>query len=273
MPTPGFTRERDPGQAPCSRGLSRPARRQREHRDSRAEHADQPRPLRPAEVGAGRGNAGAGPTSYGEADRRPEQFSTRRCPDRRECRFNGKITPHRRVALTACLDTVKDIKEPLRGHRQRCGRRAVRVRLRRWLTGRGRCRSNPLVAAIPISMRSQAEGSLRQPGRHAAHGAGHRQVRRSSGCANAGLAFERAKERNKAKAGVADARRQRSHPADPFGPAIRMMTGIAASDALTPVANVVISNVPGPRIPLYCRADRSGSTTRCRPSVTALAST
>ncbi len=37
-----------------------------------------------------------------------------------------------------------------------------------------------------------------------------------------------------------------------FGPAARALTRLASTDGLDPVANLVISNVPGSRSPLYC---------------------
>jgi diacylglycerol O-acyltransferase / wax synthase len=37
-----------------------------------------------------------------------------------------------------------------------------------------------------------------------------------------------------------------------FGQATRTLTRLAANPAMNPVANLVVSNVPGPRKPLFC---------------------
>ncbi|MEZ5130410.1 MAG: wax ester/triacylglycerol synthase family O-acyltransferase [Mycobacterium sp.] len=255
MPTPGLPRERDPGQlAMLARTVADLPRRQWSTATAARNtltNLDHFAPLRSV---PGVGTLGRVLRRMAKPTAGPSVLDTA-LPRSPRMPFNGKITPHRRVALTRLsLDTVKDIKNHYEATVNDVVVALCAGALRRWLTGHAALPEQPLVAAIPISMRSQAElGAF-----------GNRvgtlltalptdecdPVVRLRKC-RAGL--RAAKERNEAV--PASLMRDANDLIPPilFGPAIRMMTGIAASDALTPVANVVISNVPGPRIPLYCK--------------------
>ncbi len=129
--------------------------------------------------------------------------------------------------------------------------------LRSWLHSTGDLPAEPLIAAIPVSIRTQGRGG----------GFGNEvgamavalptdepdPVARLIRCRDA---LRAAKERHHAV--PASLMRDSTDVLPPmlFGRATRMITRLAADPAMNPVANLVISNVPGPRAPLYCAGSR-----------------
>lgn len=169
-------------------------------------------------------------------------------------RFNGRITSHRRVALTSLpLSDVKAIKSNFD-----CTVNDVVVALcagalRRWLIDRDELPPQPLVAAIPVSVRAQAEfGTYGNRVGTMLTGLPTDEADPTIRLRRCRTELRAAKERHEAV--PASLMRDANDLIPPilFGRAVRALTGIAASNALAPVANLVISNVPGPRSALYC---------------------
>jgi WS/DGAT/MGAT family acyltransferase len=168
--------------------------------------------------------------------------------------FNGKISPHRRVALTSLpLEDVKEIKTHYEATVNDVVVALCAGALRRWLSDRGELPDEPLVAAIPVSVRTEDEfGTF-------GNKVGTMLATLPTDVAHPSVRLQRcrtelrsAKRRNEAV--PASLMRDANDLVPPvlFGPAMRAMTSFAASDALSPAANLVISNVPCPRTPLYC---------------------
>ncbi|MBD0281772.1 MAG: wax ester/triacylglycerol synthase family O-acyltransferase [Thermoleophilaceae bacterium] len=177
------------------------------------------------------------------------EVTTARPP--RTC-FNGPISAHRRFAFgSLSLDTVRRIKNEL----------GVRVNdvvvalcagaLRGWLEERDELPDDPLVAMVPVSVRTTEErGTFGNrvsmmvvpiPTNESNPG---RRVQRTHEY------LRRAKERHRALPAnlLTDATRF-------IPPAVMALAARTTVDVLgrtRPPVNVVISNVPGPREPLYC---------------------
>lgn len=186
--------------------------------------------------------------------------------------LNGSIGPHRRVAFAELpLDTVKGIKNRLGGRAsvESGRRRATRVTvndvvlatvagaLRRFLQHRGQPPLQPLVAMVPISVRAYGERAelgnrvsamlVALPVDEPDPVARLRQV--SGGTAGA-------KEQHGALG--ADTMQQLAElaPGAVSSLAARLYTRMRGADRHRPIWNTIVSNVPGPRIPLYCAGAR-----------------
>ncbi len=172
--------------------------------------------------------------------------------------FNGAITPHRRVAIrTAPLDDVKQIKNALGATVNDVVMAVVSGALRRYLEDHEALPTNPLVAMIPVSIRTGEEEDrwtnrvsaifapipTDQPDPVARVGAVHE-------------AMDVAKDRFTLL--PADVLTEYSQFAPPAlaTRAIRLATRLKVGDRLNPPFNLVISNVPGPRQPLYLAGAR-----------------
>jgi WS/DGAT/MGAT family acyltransferase len=214
-------------------------------------HLDQIATLRPV-----RGLGIVGRTIRRVTGARPVLDTT--VPAAPRLRFNGRITARRRVALTSLsLDDVKEIKNH---HGATVNDVVVALcagALRRWLTDQGALPDRALVAAIPVSVRAQDEfgtygnkiGTMMVtvPTDEADPEVRLRQC-------HTGL--RTAKERHHATPASLMCDANDLIPPVLFAPAVRATTGAAASNALRPAANLVISNVPGSRTPLYCTGRR-----------------
>lgn len=167
--------------------------------------------------------------------------------------FNKAITPHRRVVFrSAPLALIKDIKSALGVTVNDVVMGACAGALRQYLLDHHALPDQPLIAMIPISIRTGSESDpwtnrvsglvaplptlVDDPLRrvHAVH-----------------EAMAQAKERFELV--PADVLVEVSQFAPPAlaTRAIRMAAGMRMADRLNPPVNLVISNVPGPRQPLY----------------------
>ena len=170
--------------------------------------------------------------------------------------LNGSIGPHRVMSLTEqSLDSVKSIKRAFGGTVNDVILAAVAGSLRRYLLGRGEPADRPLVGMVPISVRT--------PGSTSAEGPGGNQV-------SAMLVDLPADEPDpvqrlrRVSKGTAGAKQQHGAlgaetlqglaeltPAGVASLAARVYTRMRGADRHRPIWNVIVSNVPGPRVPLY----------------------
>ena len=168
--------------------------------------------------------------------------------------FNGRISPHRRFVFgQLSLDEVKEVKN---AHGVTVNDVVVAIcagAVRRWLISHSELPSDPLVAQIPVSVRSEE-----QQGTY-----GNRIMLMSAPLfTNYVDPLERLQATHDALASMkqrhrampADLLRDTNHfiPPAVFARAARATFTIATSQRGRPTWNLVVSNVPGPQIPLYC---------------------
>jgi diacylglycerol O-acyltransferase / wax synthase len=172
--------------------------------------------------------------------------------------LNGSIGPHRRVSLTELpLDGVKSIKTALGGTVNDVVLAAVSGALRTFLRHRGEPLDRPLVAMVPISVRTDEQRG--QTGNQVSamltalpvHLADPLERLRGVSRGTRG-----AKEQFGALGADTIAQLAELTPAGVATLAARLYTRTRAADRHRPIWNVVVSNVPGPRIPLYANGAR-----------------
>ncbi len=168
--------------------------------------------------------------------------------------FNGRISPHRRFVFgQLSLDEVKEVK-----NHYGCTVNDVVVAIctgavRRWLVSHGELPADPLVAQIPVSVRSE-----NQQGTY-----GNRIMLMSAPVfTNVADPIERLRMTQEALSSMK--KRHRAMPAEllqdanhfippaVFARAARATLTLNSSSRGRPNWNLVISNVPGPQFPLYC---------------------
>ncbi len=171
-------------------------------------------------------------------------------------RFNARVSPHRRFCFgTVALADIKALKDELSIKVNDVVVALCATAVRNWMLERGELPDEPLVALVPVSLRTDAE-------------------RGTFGNKVTGMILPIPTD-------VADPRRRllRAHeilmrakgqtqglpaslmtdvsnflPPALFNRASRLALQLTAS--ARPVLNVVISNVPGPSVPLYCAGAR-----------------
>ncbi|KRC65543.1 diacylglycerol O-acyltransferase [Aeromicrobium sp. Root236] len=168
--------------------------------------------------------------------------------------FNGTITGHRSIAYTdVALDDIKAIKKAVPGATVNDVVLALSGgALRRYLMDRGELPDSSLLASVPVSVRNE---STRTGGRNKV----------SSIFCKLGTDVEDPLERITEMA-VANAHAKDHHSAVPadtlqewaefaaprtFGLAVRMVSDLRLAERAPVIHNLVISNVPGPPVPLY----------------------
>ncbi len=167
-------------------------------------------------------------------------------------RFNHPISAHRRFALgTLSLDEVKAIKNELEITVNDVVVALCAGALRNWLLERGELPDEPLVAMIPVSVRTEDEAGMfgnrvsmmivpiptDEPDPRTRLMAAHRIL--------AG-----AKERHQAV--PASLLTDATAFIPPAVAALAARTTMDIMGRMRPPLNLIISNVPGPRAPLYC---------------------
>ena len=167
--------------------------------------------------------------------------------------FNGTITGHRAIAWTdVSLDDIKEIKNAIPGATVNDVVLALSGgALRRYLQDRGELPDTSLLASVPVSVRNESKGS------------GRNQV--STIFCKLGTDIEDPRKRI-TEMSVANANAKDHHKAVPadtlqewaelaaprtFGLAVRMVSDLRLAERAPVIHNLVISNVPGPPVPLY----------------------
>jgi WS/DGAT/MGAT family acyltransferase len=187
--------------------------------------------------------------------RRPSRMLERTNLTRPRTSFNGRISPHRRFAFgQLSLAEVKAIKNE---HGVTVNDVVVSLcagAVRRWLIEHEELPDDPLVAQVPVSVRSEAQrgtygnrvGMMSVP--LFTNEADPRERLRLTH-----EALRAAKERHKALPAELLQDATQFIPPAVFASASRISFSLATR---APVWNLVISNVPGPQVPIYCAGAR-----------------
>jgi diacylglycerol O-acyltransferase len=167
--------------------------------------------------------------------------------------FNGTITGHRAVAWSdMSLERIKEIRKRVEGATINDVVLAVSGgALRRYLEDRGELPVASLLASVPVSVRSEST----KPGSN--------QVSSLFTRLRTDLADPRERIQAIARSNIDAKEHHKAIPADTlqdwaqfaaprvFGVAMRAVAGLRLADRGPVIHNLVISNVPGPPVPLY----------------------
>jgi diacylglycerol O-acyltransferase len=165
--------------------------------------------------------------------------------------FNASITGHRNIAYAQLdLDDVKTVKNYFGVKVNDVVMALVSGVLRQFLLQRGELPDNPLIAMVPVSVHGRSD----RPGRNKVSGMFtnlHTEIDDAAERIEAiAEASSVAKEHSSAiAASLLQDWSQFAAPAV-FGVAMRVYAGTRLTES-RPVHNLVVSNVPGPQIPLY----------------------
>ena len=185
----------------------------------------------------------------GTKDARLVEVRTSRAP---KTRFNGKITPHRRFSFgSVALDDIKAIKDELHIKVNDVVVALCASAVRDWLLERGELPDEPLVALVPVSVRTKEEAGtfgnkvtgmvlpiptdVADP--HERLMTAHKTLKRAKGQTQGLPASLMTDVSNFLPPAI-------------FSRASRL--ALEVTGRVRPALNLVISNVPGPPVPLYC---------------------
>lgn len=168
--------------------------------------------------------------------------------------FNGTITGHRSIAFAdISLQRIRDIKNAVEGATVNDVVLTVSGgALRRYLEERGELPATSLLASVPVSVHEttgNSKGSNKVSAIFAKLGTDIAEPLER--LAKMSVANKHAKEHNKAI--PADTLQEWAEFAAPrtFGLAVRAVSSLGLADMGPVIHNLVISNVPGPPVPLY----------------------
>jgi diacylglycerol O-acyltransferase len=166
--------------------------------------------------------------------------------------FNGTITGHRSVAFTdLSLEEIKAVKNRTGSTVNDVVLTLCGGALRRYLSARGELPASSLVASVPVSVRGESDA----PG---ANQVSALFTRLRTDLADPLERLKAVSEGNRTakehqKAIPASALQEWAELAAPrtFGMAVRVYSGLRLAEHHPVVHNLVISNVPGPPVPIY----------------------
>jgi diacylglycerol O-acyltransferase / wax synthase len=171
--------------------------------------------------------------------------------------FNRPVTPHRRMAFSDVpLADIRAVKDAFGTTVNDVILAVSGGAVRRWLVGRGALPDRPLVGAVPVSTRAgEAENT---GGNFGANLISAMFVSLATDVEDPVERLLTIRERTKDakeeyQAVGADSLTDWTEFSGPrlFGLAVRLYSRMGLSARMAPVANVIVSNVPGPPIPLY----------------------
>jgi WS/DGAT/MGAT family acyltransferase len=215
------------------------------------------------EVGAfsmlpGAGKVGAAGRALHAVLRRDGMVSGRTLPAPPRTSFNGRVSAHRRIVLGQIpLDAVKDVKNK---HGVTVNDVVVSMcagAVRRWLLKHRELSTHPLIAQIPVSVRSPEQqgtfGNRILLMRVQLHTEIADPVERLRATHDS---LAEMKERHQALPATLLQDANHFIPPALFARAAQLTFAWASNPRLRPTWNLVISNVPGPQLPIYCAGAR-----------------
>jgi len=206
----------------------------------------------------GAGKVGAAGRALQALVRRDGIVTGRTLPTPPRTSFNGRVSAHRRIAFGQIpLDTVKDVKNM---HGATVNDVVVSIcagAVRRWLLKHRELGTDPLIAQIPVSVRSpEQQGTFGN--RILLMGVQlHTEIADPIDRLRATHdSLAEMKERHQALPATLLQDANHFIPPALFTRAAQVTFAWASNPHLRPTWNLVISNVPGPQLPIYCAGAR-----------------
>jgi diacylglycerol O-acyltransferase len=190
--------------------------------------------------------------------RRPSDGATVRPFTAPRTRFSGALTPHRSVAFgKASLEDLKEIKNAFGAKVNDVVLAIATHALRAYLLDHGELPDKPLVASCPISVRS--EGEDRDSANQVSAMLVPLPIQLEDPVERLETIVESTKRsKEMAKAIGAETLMDWAEFLAPrlFTTAMRLYSGMKLANLHAPVQNLIVSNVPGPPVPLYVAGAR-----------------
>jgi WS/DGAT/MGAT family acyltransferase len=170
--------------------------------------------------------------------------------------FNRPVTPHRRVGFASIpFADIHDIKQAAGTTVHDVVMAICAGGVRRWLSRRGELPTEPLLAAVPVLVRADADDLADHVSMMIAPlPTNEADPRRRLAAAHEAMRI--AKERHDAVPANLIQDMTRYAPPAVAGLAARLVGAIPIDEMASPPFNLTISNVPGPRHAVYCAGHR-----------------